>query len=69
MKVRGAKVADAPDITVQKLKAYMPANYNVIVGPDGSFYVVGIDMAGWTMDDYIIPRLASGLIWAQEVTA
>jgi hypothetical protein len=29
--------------------------------------VSGADMAGWTLDGYVIPRLASGLIWAEEV--
>jgi hypothetical protein len=27
----------------------------------------GYDIAGWTLDDYVIPRLASGLIVATEV--
>ncbi len=27
----------------------------------------GYDIAGWTLDDYVIPRLASGLIVANEV--
>lgn len=28
----------------------------------------GVDKAGWTLDDYVIPRLASGLHFAKEVT-
>lgn len=27
----------------------------------------GEDKAGWTLDDYVIPRLASGVITAQEI--
>jgi hypothetical protein len=30
--------------------------------------IVGHDVAGWTMDDYVLPRLASGLIFATEIT-
>jgi hypothetical protein len=29
--------------------------------------IVGEDFAGWTLDAYILPRLASGLHWAEEV--
>ena len=29
--------------------------------------VVGIDVAGWTLEDYVIPRLASGMIWAEPI--
>ena len=29
--------------------------------------VFGHDNAGWTLDGYVIPRLASGMIFAQEV--
>lgn len=28
--------------------------------------IVGVDVAGWTLDDYVIPRLASGGIYAEE---
>ncbi len=29
--------------------------------------IAGTDEAGWTMDDYVIPRLASALIFAREL--
>lgn len=29
--------------------------------------IVGEDVAGWTLDGYVLPRLASGLIFAVEV--
>lgn len=42
--------------------------------PDGltrnekTVYVIGgRDEAGWTLDDYVIPRFASGLIWVEEI--
>ena len=46
---------------------YLPANYSVIgEGPDGVL-IAGEDKHGWTLDDYVIPRLASGLYFAQEI--
>jgi len=27
----------------------------------------GHDVAGWTLDDYVLPRLASGLIFGEEI--
>ena len=68
--MRFATVRNARD--AKQLWAYLPSNY-VIVGsdigqPNAPVYVIaGVDDAGWTLDDYIIPRLASGLIWAEEV--
>jgi hypothetical protein len=60
------------DITVDRVGAFLPANYRVvdadITGLDGDTVIVaGTDNAGWTLDDYVIPRLASGLLWATEV--
>ena len=59
-------------ITPARVKAFLPSNYRVadfdVVGRDGDSVIIeGVDVAGWTMDDYIIPRLASGLLWATEV--
>lgn len=31
------------------------------------FVIAGEDTAGWTLDDYVIPRYGSGLIWAMEI--
>jgi hypothetical protein len=53
---------------------FLPRNYEII-GPDFGedperpvYLIVGEDDAGWTLDGYVIPRLASGLIWATEIT-
>lgn len=56
----------------EAIKAYLPSNYQVVgTVPndiDGqSVIIAGTDRAGWTLDDYVIPRLASGLIWATEL--
>lgn len=54
------------------IEAYMPANYRVLghfpCGDAAWTLIGGYDEAGWTLEDYIIPRLASGLYWAWEVT-
>lgn len=50
----GAYVLRADDR--RRAAAYMPANYSVdVVGR-----IVGHDVAGWTMAEYVLPRLASG---------
>jgi hypothetical protein len=63
-------------LTREGLSRYLPANYAVIGArtegdsPNETIFIVaGEDYAGWTMDDYVIPRLASGLIWAKELVA
>ncbi len=44
-------------------------NFKIIgVFGDKVFIIAGEDSAGWNLDDYVIPRLASGLIWAAEIT-
>jgi hypothetical protein len=59
-----------------RVAAYLPRNYRVIhdtllIDPDGSsrnvVVIEGQDDAGWTLDGYVIPRLASGLISATEI--
>lgn len=48
---------------------YLPANYKVIgrtLDNNGTI-IVGVDDHGWTLADYVIPRLASGLIACEEV--
>jgi hypothetical protein len=50
-----------------RVRNYLPSNYSVI-GFDAEYvYVTGHDDAGWTLDDYVIPRLASGLYPCQEI--
>ncbi len=55
----------------ERLLAYLPASYAVLgegMRDGRSFFVIGgTDSAGWTLDGYVIPRLASGLIFAEEV--
>lgn len=46
---------------------YLPRNYTLRHVGD-HLLITGIDNAGWTLDGYVIPRLASGLYFAEEVT-
>jgi hypothetical protein len=59
-----------------KVEAYMPGNYRVIWTGEHPDYadrgwkaavIAGKDSAGWTLDGYVIPRLASGMIAATEI--
>ena len=63
-KVYGARLAKEVD-------AYMPNGYKVVgsgVEDGRTFYLIGgYDDAGWTLDGYVEPRLASGLMVCVEV--
>jgi hypothetical protein len=54
--------------TIERLEAFLPMDYRVI-GEDaeGTAIIAGEDYAGWTLEDYVIPRAASGLIWVTEL--
>lgn len=75
MKLRCAIVNSDDDR--QRVAAFLPHNYDVqsftLALPDGEvverLLIVGSDVAGWTLDDYVLPRLASGLIFAEEISA
>lgn len=54
--------------------AYLPDNYKIIheerpiaEGYRPEFVIQGEDKAGWTLDGYVIPRYASGLIHVEEI--
>jgi hypothetical protein len=56
-----------------QIAAYLPGNYRIagrtaIRGSNTvQFLIAGRDVAGWTLDDYVIPRLASGLYFTEEI--
>jgi hypothetical protein len=56
----------------EEVAAYLPEGFALLgegMSDGRTFYVIGgYDNAGWTLDGYVIPRLASGLIAAEEVT-
>lgn len=62
--------------TQHEAEAYLPGNYRLVhevrnaddLGiPYPAFVIAGEDDSGWTLDDYVIPRYASGLIQAREI--
>ena len=59
------------DVDRDEVANYLPKNYKILhQDPNGQgLLIAGEDDHGWTMDEYVIPRLASGLIAANEVWA
>ena len=53
------------DEIADRLHRYLPTNY-AVVRIAGALYVVGIDHAGWTLAEYVIPRCATGLIFLER---
>lgn len=67
--------------TREQIEAYLPSNYTIAGVVPGTYpkgelepvdfgstvVIEGRDNAGWTMDSYVIPRLASGMHFANEV--
>jgi len=47
---------------LRAIEAYLPSNYKVV-----EVVIEGEDSAGWTLDGYVLPRLASGLHFGKEV--
>ena len=56
------------EVTAERVAQYLPANYEVVTTETwkdgGQVLVKGTDVAGWTAADYVLPRLASGLLTA-----
>lgn len=61
--------------TRSEVEAYLPSNYIVIHEYESAdsrlyptkFVIAGRDNAGWTLDDYVIPRLGSGSLGCTEI--
>lgn len=62
--------------TRREVEAYLPANYAVLTDHIANPFsddrvrlnvvIAGEDDCGWTLDGYVIPRLASGLMHCRE---
>lgn len=52
-----------------RVARYLPSNYMVLIAHTNreSVIIGGQDEAGWTLDGYVLPRLASGNIRAREM--
>ena len=52
----------------ETIARYLPSNYRVVATTlDGAVLIEGEDVAGWTLEDYVIPRLGSGLYGCREL--
>lgn len=51
----------------ETVQNYLPSNYEAYE-KEGVVRIIGFDNAGWGLDTYVIPRLASGLHTVKEVT-
>lgn len=60
------RVALAKNTDTETVRAYLPSNYTAYEGvTPTSVLIIGEDYRGWTLEDYVIPRLGSGMIWAE----
>ena len=59
-------IIENPGQRLGAVQRYMPGNYSASQAGDG-ILIHGEDSAGWTLDGYVLPRLASGLIFAREL--
>ncbi len=65
--LRRAKVMGGLNVNLATVCAYLPSNYVAMrLGDD--IIIEGKDDHGWTLDGYVIPRLGSGLIRAEEIS-
>ena len=63
--IRHARIMTKDNLTT--VRDYLPDNYEAHHEvTTGRIIVHGRDDHGWTLDGYVIPRLASGLIVAEE---
>jgi hypothetical protein len=63
------RVAIADTGKSKSVAQYLPSNYQVLgrtLDNTGTI-IVGVDDHGWTLDQYVIPRLGSGMIHCEEV--
>jgi hypothetical protein len=65
MTTRFAIVKGARDSVM--LERYLPSNYYIVGGAKEGFIIAGSDNDGWTLDDYVIPRLSSGNMGCREL--
>lgn len=62
---------------VKRAQAYLPSGWNATLVTkelvEGEFKrviaITGYDNAGWTLEDYVIPRMNTGNLFPKEVTA
>lgn len=68
--MRKAIIRNQEFVSIHTVRRFLPDNYSATLrqmGRKPEILIYGEDVAGWTLDDYVIPRLASGLIFAKEI--
>lgn len=61
------RAGESLEALVNRVSAYLPSNFLVAESPEGdTALVAGFDNAGWDRDTYVLPRLASGLMFPYE---
>ena len=55
--------------SAEQVERYLPNNYYIAAETPEGFLLAGTDAFGWTMKDFVIPRLQSGSIGVREITA
>lgn len=53
----------------REVKAYLPENYRLLGIYNDTAVIAGVDVAGWTLDGYVIPRYGSGLMACKELVS
>lgn len=51
------------------VEPYLPNNYRVLDAVGSQCVILGRDTAGWTLDEYVLPRLATGGHHGEEIDA
>ena len=78
MKTPNLRIALALTSDAKDVAQYLPGNYSVIGRTMElennktsltlmGILIAGVDDHGWTLDDYVIPRLGSGMIPCREI--
>jgi hypothetical protein len=63
------RIAIAATGKTKEVAQYLPKNYGVLgrTCDNTGTIIIGVDDHGWTLDQYVIPRLGSGMIHCEEV--
>jgi hypothetical protein len=67
MPVKRYALVNGLNATPKVVGRYLPSNYKVLGNTSHGVVIRGTDQAGWTFEDYVAPRLGSGLMRVVEV--
>jgi hypothetical protein len=66
MNKRYAIIENTTRSPLAMVQRYLPSNYTASMQGE-AILIEGVDSHGWTLDGYVIERLASGMIYAKEI--